>query len=176
MYDFIIYINNLVDTCSLRMSARDGLNHKWLRADDIQSLPPKSPFGSPIGCRRALTPSPDGFLDSEPLKRCKCATDSSGDELQREDSEPDSTGDEPVETGSDLGPSDIVNGNALVVDSEKENKCNNNTMQKGFVTVLDNCAKDRDQSNAPMKSSPSEKPLQSQEGLKKESRRHSKDH
>ncbi len=34
---------------------------------------PKSPFGSPIGQRRALTPTtPDSSLELEPTKKCRC--------------------------------------------------------------------------------------------------------
>ena len=44
----------------------------------------QSPFGSPIGHRRALTPpTPDGTLEEEPLKKCKCDGDSQSSEQEK---------------------------------------------------------------------------------------------
>ena len=71
------------------MTARDCLNHPWLQLDEttptVVTLQTSSPFGSPIGQRRALTPplSGSGSPGEEPLKKCRCDDDS--DEDQRRD-------------------------------------------------------------------------------------------
>ena len=55
------------------MSSRECLSHPWLRQNSIPSTPLRSPFGSPVGCRRALTPpSPDAAVEMEPTKKCRC--------------------------------------------------------------------------------------------------------
>lgn len=84
-----------------RMTALQSLKHPWLY-DDKQKLahpisPTRSPFGSPLGCRRALTPSPGETHDTEePLRKCKCDADRRGSvstQLQlREDTEVGSGG------------------------------------------------------------------------------------
>ena len=59
------------------MTAKECTQHRWLQRDEllmeITPTPPKSPFGSPIGQRRALTPTtPDSSLELEPTKKCRC--------------------------------------------------------------------------------------------------------
>ena len=68
------------------MTAQQCLAHPWLCTSSAQDIPSRcvasggaacvsvntTPVGSPLGCRRALDPSPDGGAESEPLKRYRC--------------------------------------------------------------------------------------------------------
>ena len=77
------------------MSAKECMMHRWLTQDETSLDVPLngmevpvngSPFGSPLGQRRALTPTtPDSSIENEPSKKCRCdsASNSPGTSLDR---------------------------------------------------------------------------------------------
>ncbi len=128
-----------------------------------------SPFGSPVGTRRALTPSPDGALDTaeEPSKRCKCASSSSldggglgGSSIEVDVSSSSSHSfDVTSEAGDNKGSVDLPNGiGDLAVDTKENNNSGSNgrfltvqkTTKKTKLVINRTMANDVEKENTPM--------------------------
>lgn len=90
----------VVATCyRQRMTAHQCLSHPWLCSDETRDNTSQllttggatsisistTPVGSPLGCRRALAPSPEGTADSEPLKRYRCDAEKNGNVAESRD-------------------------------------------------------------------------------------------
>ena len=58
---------------SERMTCQDCLLHPWLRSDDSCLSSTRSPFGSPLGTRRAHSPTEKLIGDTAPVKKYKFA-------------------------------------------------------------------------------------------------------
>ena len=108
MYSFLyMYVLLLQLSCYIvvatcyreRMTAHQCLSHPWLCSDETRDNTSQllttggatsisistTPVGSPLGCRRALAPSPEGTADSEPLKRYRCDAEKNGNVAESRD-------------------------------------------------------------------------------------------